>query len=70
MVLISLSVQIYVNLEHFLQTHPQHIVMVDVTRIQSAPKSNYGVALVLSSSHQSAVLLGVSYWRAIRSLCV
>jgi len=58
------------TLEHFRQTHPQHIVMVDVARIQSAPKFNHGVALVLSSSHQSAVLLGVGYWRAICVLCV
>lgn len=56
--------------EHFRQTYPQHIVMVNVTGIQSTPKSYHGVALVLSSSHQSAVLLGVSYWRAIRVLCV
>ena len=56
--------------EHSVKTHPQYIVMVDVTRIQSAPESNHGVALVLSSSHQSAVLLGVSYWRAVRVQCV
>ena len=56
--------------EHSVKTHPQYIVMVDVTRIQSAPESNHGVALVLSASHQSAVLLGVSYWRAVRVQCV
>lgn len=53
-------------------THPQHVVMVSVTRVQSAPKPDHSVAVVLQSAHQSAVLLRVGYWCSIcvLSVCV